>query len=82
MEAIRKVLEKYENEYVEEYKPTWLKAKFKNPSDLLNIVKDLKEVGIKTCSTVSPTDFIDDNKLEVNYFLEDIINKKKCMVKI
>jgi len=81
MEAIRKVLEKYENEYVEDYKPTWLKAKFKNPSDLLNIVKDLMAVGIETCSTVSPTDFIDEDKIEVNYFLEDIINKKNVWLK-
>jgi len=81
MEAIRKVLEKYENEYVEDYKPTWLKAKFKNPSDLLNIVKDLMAVGVETCSTVSPTDFIKEDKIEVNYFLEDIINKKNVWLK-
>jgi len=81
MEAIKKVLSKYENEYIEDYKPKWVKAKFKNPSDLLNIIKDLKEVGVKTCSTVSPTDFIDDNKIEINYFLEDIINKKNVWLK-
>ena len=81
MEAIKKVLSKYENEYIEDYKPTWVKAKFKNPSDLLNIIKDLKEVGVKTCSTVSPTDFIDENKIEINYFLEDIINKKNVWLK-
>ncbi|NPA55489.1 MAG: NADH-quinone oxidoreductase subunit D [Epsilonproteobacteria bacterium] len=81
MEAIRKVLEKYDNEYVEDYKPTWLKAKFTNPNDLLSIVQDLQAEGIKTCSTVSPTDFIDENKIEVNYFLEDIINKKNVWLK-
>jgi len=81
MEAIKKVLSKYENEYIEDYKPTWVKAKFKNPSDLLNIVRDLKEIGVETCSTVSPTDFIDENKIEVNYFLEDIINKKNVWLK-
>ena len=66
MEAIKDVLKKYDHEYIEDYKTSWVKAKFKNPSDLLNIVKDLIEVGVKTCSTVSPTDFIDDNKIEVN----------------
>jgi NADH-quinone oxidoreductase subunit C/D len=81
MEAIKNVLQKYENEYIEDYKPTWVKAKFKNPKDLLNIVKDLKEVGVKTCSTVSPTDFIDENRIEVNYFLEDLINKKNVWLK-
>ncbi len=81
MEAIKNVLGKYENEYIEDYKPTWVKAKFKNPKDLLNIVKDLKEVGVETCSTVSPTDFIDENKIEVNYFLEDLINKKNVWLK-
>ena len=41
MVAIKNVLQKYENEYIEDYKPTWVKAKFKNPSDLVNIVSDL-----------------------------------------
>ena len=61
MEEIRQILQKYDSEYIEDYKTSWIKAKFKNSSDLLDIVKDLKEVGVKTCSTVSPTDFIDDN---------------------
>jgi len=81
MVAIKNVLQKYENEYIEDYKPTWVKAKFKNPSDLLNIISDLKEIGVETCSTVSPTDFIDENRIEVNYFLEDIINKKNVWLK-
>ena len=81
MEAIKEVLKKYDHEYIEDYKTSWVKAKFKNPSDLLSIVKDLIEVGVKTCSTVSPTDFIDDNKIEVNYFLEDLINKKNVWLK-
>jgi NADH:ubiquinone oxidoreductase subunit D/NADH:ubiquinone oxidoreductase subunit C len=81
MVAIKNVLQKYENEYIEDYKPTWVKAKFKNPSDLVNIVSDLKEIGVETCSTVSPTDFIDENRIEVNYFLEDIINKKNVWLK-
>jgi NADH:ubiquinone oxidoreductase subunit D/NADH:ubiquinone oxidoreductase subunit C len=81
MEEIRQILQKYDSEYIEDYKTSWIKAKFKNSSDLLDIVKDLKEVGVKTCSTVSPTDFIDDNKIEVNYFLEDLINKKNVWLK-
>jgi NADH:ubiquinone oxidoreductase subunit D/NADH:ubiquinone oxidoreductase subunit C len=81
MEMIKKVLSKFDNEYIEDYKSSWIKAKFKNKNDLLKIVEELKNIGVKTCSTVSPTDFIDEDKIEVNYFIEDIINKKNVWLK-
>ena len=74
MEMIKKVLSKFDNEYIEDYKNSWVKAKFKSKNDLLKIVEELKNIGVETCSTVSPTDFIDEDKIEVNYFIEDIIN--------
>jgi len=82
MKQIKNILNKYEMEYIEDYKPTWIKAKLKNKEDLLNIVKELKEIGVKSCSTVSPTDFIDEGKIEVNYFLEDLFNKKNVWLKV
>ncbi|AZV47111.1 NADH-quinone oxidoreductase subunit D [Nautilia sp. PV-1] len=82
MENIKNILNKFDMEYVEDYKPTWVKAKLKNKEDLLEVVEALKEAGVKTCSTVSPTDFIDENKIEVNYFLEDLFNKKNVWLKV
>ncbi|ACM93461.1 NADH-ubiquinone oxidoreductase [Nautilia profundicola AmH] len=82
MENIKNILNKYDMEYVEDYKSTWVKAKLKNKDDLLNVIKDLKQAGVKTCSTVSPTDFIDENKIEVNYFLEDLFGKKNVWLKV
>ena len=82
MENIKNILNKYETEYVEDYKKRWIKAKLKNKEDLLKVVSELKEAGVKTCSTVSPTDFIDENKIEVNYFLEDLFNKKNVWLKV
>ncbi len=82
MERIKEVLNKFDMEYVEDYKPAWVKAKLKNKEDLLKVVKSLKEAGVKTCSTVSPTDFIDENRIEVNYFLEDLFNKKNVWLKV
>ena len=81
MEMIKKVLSKFDNEYIEDYKNSWVKAKFKNKNDLLKIVEELKNIGVETCSTVSPTDFIDEDKIEVNYFIEDLINKKNVWLK-
>ncbi len=82
MDRIKEVLNKFDMEYVEDYKSTWIKAKLKNKNDLLKVIESLKEVGVKTCSTVSPTDFIDENRIEVNYFLEDLFNKKNVWLKV
>jgi len=82
MERIKEILNKFDMEYVEDYKQKWVKAKLKNKEDLLNVVKALKEEGVRTCSTVSPTDFIDENKIEVNYFLEDLRNRRNIWLKV
>jgi len=82
MERIKAILNGFETEYIEDYKPTWVKAKLKNKEDLIKLVKALKEAGVKTCSTVSPTDFIDEGKIEVNYFLEDLFGKRNVWLKV
>ncbi len=82
MEKIKDILKNYENEYIEDYKKTWVKTKLKNKENLLPLVKALKKEGVKTCSTVSPTDFIDEDKIEMNYFLEDLKNKRNIWLKV
>ena len=82
MDRIKEVLSGFDMEYIEDYKPAWVKAKLQNKKDLLKIIEALKEIGIKTCSTVSPTDFIEENRIEVNYFLEDLFNKKNVWLKV
>ena len=82
MERIKEVLNQFDMEYVEDYKPTWVKAKLKNKDDIVKVVEALKDIGVKSCSTVSPTDYPEENKLEINYFLEDIINKKNVWLKV
>jgi len=82
MERLKEILNNFDMEYVEDYKPTWIKAKLKNKEDLLKVIEALKEEGVKTCSTVSPTDFIEENKIEVNYFLEDLFNKRNVWLKV
>ena len=82
MEKIKEVLNRFDMEYVEDYKSTWVKAKLKNKADLLKVIEALIEEGVKTCSTVSPTDFIDENRIEVNYFLEDLFNKRNVWLKV
>ena len=82
MEKIKEILNKFDMEYVEDYKPTWVKAKLKDKKDIVDVVKALKEAGVASCSTVSPTDFPEENRMEINYFLEDIENKKNVWLKV
>jgi NADH:ubiquinone oxidoreductase subunit D/Ni,Fe-hydrogenase III component G len=82
MERLKEVLNQFDLEYLEEYKPTWLKAKLKRKEDLLPVVRALIEEGVKSCSTVSPTDFIDENRMEINYFLEDLNTKRNVWLKV
>jgi len=73
-EKIKEIINKYNPEYVEDYK-SWVKAKI-NKDSLIELVKELKDAGVKSCSTVSPTDFIDEGIIEVNYFLESLNPQK------
>ncbi len=82
MEDLKKLLEKFDVEYVEPYKSVWMKAKLNNAADLLKVVEALVEAGVKSCSTVSPTDFIDEDRIEMNYFLEDVQNRRNVWLKV
>jgi NADH:ubiquinone oxidoreductase subunit D/Ni,Fe-hydrogenase III component G len=81
MEKIKEILSGFETEYVEDYKKIWIKAKLKSSSNLLDIAKALQQEGLKTLSTVSPTDFPDSDLIELNYFFEDLQTKRNLWLK-
>ena len=81
MITIKEILQKFDTEYIEDYKKTWIKAKIKDATDIAVVAQRLKENGLRTIATISPTDFIDENKIEMNYFFEDLITKRNCWLK-
>jgi NADH:ubiquinone oxidoreductase subunit D len=52
-----------------------------NSCDILGVSQSLKDLGLKVISTVSPTDFLEENIIEMNYFFEDYSSKINCWVK-
>lgn len=74
------MLEKVLN--LEKYKNSWLKGGIENPSQLLEIAKKVKDSGYKTVITISPTDFLSENRIELNYFFTDLENKKNLWLKV
>ena len=82
MQNVEKLINKFECEYVQEYKKNWLKAKLNSKDDLLSIAKELKKEGLRSLSTVSPTDFLADNIMELNYFFEDLDTKRNLWLKV
>ena len=81
MEAVKSVLEPFDTEYVEDYKKIWIKAKLKTSDDLLRVAEAIKAEGLRSISTVSPTDFPDTNTMEMNYFFEDLETKRNLWLK-
>jgi len=81
MEAVKQQLEQFNMEYVENYKPIWLKAKLSSSDDLVNVAEALKKEGLKSLSTVSPTDFPEEDRIEMNYFFEDLQTKRNVWLK-
>jgi len=81
MEALKQILEQFEMAYVENYKPVWLKAKLTSSNDLVSVAEALKKEGLKSLSTVSPTDFPEENRIEMNYFFEDLQTKRNVWLK-
>ncbi|WP_456453334.1 NADH-quinone oxidoreductase subunit D-related protein [Hydrogenimonas sp.] len=81
MERVKKALEGIDTHHLEDYKPAWVKAKLQNPADLLAAAKALKAEGLRTLSTVSPTDFVDEGRMEMNYFFEDLETRRNCWLK-
>ncbi len=81
MQKIKTILEGFDTEYVEDYKKIWIKAKLNSGRDLLAIAEVLQKEGLRSLSTVSPTDFPDENKMEMNYFFEDLQTKRNLWLK-
>ena len=81
MERIETLLATFDTVALERYKPTWVKAKLAHSDDLLSIAEALKNEGLRTLATVSPTDFMDENRIEMNYFFEDLRRKRNCWLK-
>jgi len=82
MDYVKKLISEFDCEYVEDYKKTWVKAKLNAKDDLVDVAKALKKEGLRALSTVSPTDFLDDNIMEVNYFFEDLDTKRNLWLKV
>lgn len=81
MESVKQQLEQFDMEYVENYKPIWLKAKLSSSDDLVTVAEALKKEGLKSLSTVSPTDFPEEDRIEMNYFFEDLQTKRNVWLK-
>ena len=81
MEAIKILLDKFNTEYVEDYKKVWIKTKLASSDDLLKVAAALKKEGLRSLSTVSPTDFPDRDTIELNYFFEDLDTKRNLWLK-
>jgi len=81
MEGIHNTLREFETEYIEDYKPKWIKAKLKDAKDITSLAKALKAEGLRTISTVSPTDWPEKNIMEMNYFFEDLETKRNAWIK-
>jgi len=82
VDYVKKIISEFDCEYVEDYKKNWTKAKLNAKDDLLDAAKALKKEGLRSLSTVSPTDFLDDNIMEVNYFFEDLDTNRNLWLKV
>ena len=82
MDGVKKLISSYNCEYIEDYKKTWIKAKLDTKDDLLSVAKALQKEGLRSLSTVSPTDFLDKNIMELNYFFEDLDTKRNLWLKV
>jgi len=81
MEAVKSLLAPFDTAYIEDYKKVWVKAKLKTSDDLLKVAEAVKAEGLRSISTVSPTDFPDTNRIEMNYFFEDLETKRNLWLK-
>jgi len=81
MQKLQIVCNSFATEYVQEYKTNWLKVKLLESDSIVSVAQALYEEGLVTLSTVSATDFLDENRMEMNYFFEDLNTKRNCWVK-
>ena len=82
MEHIKKLVTDFDCQYIQDYKKTWLKVKLNSKDDLLSLAQVLKQEGLRSLSTVSPTDFLEENIMEMNYFFEDLATKRNLWLKV
>jgi len=82
MQRLKDKVSNFSCEYLQEYKKDWLKVKITSKDDLLSLTQEIKKIGFKTIATISPTDFIDENKIEMNYFLQNLQSKKNLWLKV
>ncbi len=80
MQDLRKALSAHEILSVEVYKTMWLKVRI-DSHDLLAVAQTLKDEGFIAISTVSPTDFLEEDRMEMNYFFENYTTKRNCWLK-
>ena len=81
MQRMQALFDPFDTEYVQPYKAGWTKARLKNSGDLVAAATALKAEGLRSLVTVSPTDFIDEDRLEMNYFFEDLKTRRNCWLK-
>lgn len=81
MDSLKKILNDFDTEYIEDYKESWIKCKLKSSDDITALAIALKREGLRTISTISPTDFLEENRMEMNYFFEDLESRRNCWVK-
>lgn len=81
MERIRRLFNAFDTAYVRDYKSAWIKAKLADPAALTSAAEALQQEGLRSLVTVSPTDFPDENRIEMNYFFEDLRTKRNCWLK-
>ena len=81
MERVRRLFDAFDTEYVRDYKSAWVKAKLGDPAALTSAAEALQREGLRSLVTVSPTDFPDENRIEMNYFFEDLNTKRNCWLK-
>jgi NADH:ubiquinone oxidoreductase subunit D/NADH:ubiquinone oxidoreductase subunit C len=81
MEILASLFTPFETLYVDRYKAKWLKVKLTASHDLLKVASALKDAGLRSLVTVSPTDFPDSGTIEMNYFFEDLRTKRNVWLK-
>jgi NADH-quinone oxidoreductase subunit C/D len=82
MESLQTLISGVNPLFVEPYKQVWIKAKLATPADLIPLAIALKADGLTSLITVSATDFPDDDKLELNYFFEDLLTQRNAWIQV
>ena len=82
MNNLQTLISQFNVATVEPYKQVWLKAKLHSSCALLPLASALKREGLTSLITVSPTDFPDENRIELNYFFEDLLTRRNAWIKV